>query len=329
MSKSYSFTLKEKRASMRIKVFKIIGLLLVFCSFAQAQQLNPNVRVDTSKIRIGEQFRYEISLPKTVNNVIFPEQLELFNLETVGQSAIDTFQGRVIKTYLLTGFDSGAFYIPSQQLLVNNRRFDTDSIKIEVATVPVDTIANPMFPVKLNAEEPYVFDDFKPVLRAVVLGLFLLIVLYFIYNYFKTKDSKTAKSKPAIPPYDLAKSRLDALDQEVFVKSGRIKEYYSELTDILRTYLEDEYLIPAKESTTDELVEYIKDLKRLNRTGVEDSVVVKIKSLLQDADLVKFAKSNPSEIQLDQDKNKTDYLIDQFKEGLPQVAEEEKEGQDV
>jgi hypothetical protein len=313
---------------MKIKVFKIIGLFLVFCSFAQAQQLNPNVRVDTAKIRIGEQFRYEISLPKTVNNVIFPEQLELFNLETVGQSAIDTFQGRVIKTYLLTGFDSGAFYIPSQQLLVNNRRFDTDSIRIEVATVPVDTLKNPMFPVKLNTAEPYIFDDFKPLLRGFILGLFIVIFIYFVYNYFKTKDSKTTKSKPAIPPYDLAKSRLDALDQESFVKSGRIKEYYSELTDILRTYLEDEYLIPAKESTTDELIEYIKDLKRLKRTGVQDEVVVKIKLLLQDADLVKFAKSNPSEIQLDQDKNKTNYLIDQFREGLPQVTEE-TEGQDV
>jgi hypothetical protein len=87
-------------------------------------------------------------------------------------------------------------------------------------------------------------------------------------------------------------------------------------------------LIPAKESTTDELIEYIKDLKRLKRTGVQDEVVVKIKLLLQDADLVKFAKSNPSEIQLDQDKNKTNYLIDQFREGLPQVTEE-TEGQDV
>ncbi|MDA8595616.1 BatD family protein [Flavobacteriaceae bacterium] len=290
------------------KLNYILGMILLCISPALKAQ-NLEAVVDTTQIRIGEQITYSIVLDKTTNSVIFPEQLELFGLEVVAQSSIDTFKNKVIKQYLITGFDSGSYYIPAQQLLVNNQRYLTDSIKIDVATVAVDTLENPMFPVKSIAAEPYIYDDFRPYVNAGLLILLAIIALYFVYTYFKANKKEAVEMAPAIPPYQLAKQRLDELDPEAL----EAKEFYVELTDILRTYIEDEYLIPAKESTTDELIEYLKDVQTLNRLDLTNDLIKQVKGLLMDADLVKFAKMTPTENQLKQDQKLTAFLVDEFK----------------
>ena len=80
---------------------------------------------------------------KDTANVIFPEKLEnLTSLEIVENIKIDTFKNSLIKKYLMTGFDSGAFYIPSQQIFIKNRAFITDSILINVATIAIGHYKN-------------------------------------------------------------------------------------------------------------------------------------------------------------------------------------------
>ena len=94
---------------------KILFFLLLMCTFTYAQKVS--VATDTTNIRIGEQFLFKIVIKDTAN-VIFPEKLEnLTKLEVVKDIKIDTFKNSLIKKYLMTGFDSGAFYIPTQQIL--------------------------------------------------------------------------------------------------------------------------------------------------------------------------------------------------------------------
>ena len=83
-------------------------------------------------------------------------------MEIVEDLPLDTVKNNLFKKYILTGFDSGAFYIPSQQIFIRNRAYIADSILINVATVAVDTLQQKMFPIKSIQSEPWVFDDFKP-----------------------------------------------------------------------------------------------------------------------------------------------------------------------
>ena len=76
--------------------------------------------IDTTSIRIGEQFQLKISVDET-QNVIIPK-IQLKGLEIIDSTRIDTIKNSLIRRYILTGFDSGAFYIPQQQIFVKNQQ---------------------------------------------------------------------------------------------------------------------------------------------------------------------------------------------------------------
>ena len=97
---------------------RILFFLLLMSTLTFSQKVS--VDIDTTNIRIGEQFLFKIVIKDTAN-VILPEKLEkLTSLEVVKDIKIDTFNNSLIKKYLMTGFDSGAFYIPSQQIFIKN-----------------------------------------------------------------------------------------------------------------------------------------------------------------------------------------------------------------
>ncbi len=280
------------------KYFLHIILLIGF--FATAQK-KPTVsaKVDTTNIRIGEQINYQITVDDAENGVIFPKlQLDsLGKIEIIESLNIDTLKNRLIKKYKLTSFDSGSYVIPKQAIFIWNQPYFTDSIRIDVATVAVDTLKQKMYPIKAILNEPYTFDDFKSYLWW-ILGILLLIalILYFVLRKKETQEEIEAK----IPPYDLALTRLKALDEKQLWQKNKIKKYYVELTDIVRSYIERELNIPALESTTDELMETIIDFNTSSSLNIPDETIKKLQKLLQEADLVKFAKYKPlvNEIEL-------------------------------
>ncbi len=82
--------------------------------------------------------------------------------------------------------------------------------------------------------------------------------------------------------------KLKTLEQQKLWQNNQIKEYYLEISEILRTYLEGRYQVNAMESTTDEIIE------DLNNTDVNKNLNSKLKDVLQQCDLAKFAKFKPS-----------------------------------
>jgi hypothetical protein len=297
-----------------------IFLLISAISFAQ----NPMVKaqIETSQIRIGEQFSYRISVNET-DNVILPK-LELKGLEVIDSAKVDTLNNMLIQKYIITGFDSGAYYIPQQQVYVKNQAYLTDSLLVNVATIAIDTTKVKKFPIKSIKAEPYTFDDFK--IYVYILLAALAIIGFWIY-WFVFRKRKVEEEDPTyrvLPPYDEAIYKLNELDEKLLWQNNKVKEYYSELTEIVRGYIERELKVPALEKTTDEVIETLKDFNEAETINTSKETIKKLKELLQEADLVKFAKSKPLALEIEEDRKDAEAIVSNLKP-KPIIADDELE----
>lgn len=301
------FSIFEKRVR-KISVF----MFFLFCVTPfYAQKSLVKAEVKTSDIRIGEQFNYRITV-KEVENVILPK-LELYGLEVVDSAKTDTINYMLIKNYTITGFDSGSFYIPQQQVFVRNQAYLTDSLLINVATIPVDTTKIKKYAIKSIKKEPYVLDDFKIYIYLLIAAL--LIIGFWIY-WFVIRKQKIEEEKPtyiALTPYDEAMHKLNELDEKLLWQNNKVKQYYSELTDIIRAYIERELKIPALEKTSDEIMETLNDYHEANTINTTRENINKLKKLFQEADLVKFAKSKPLATEIQEDRKDAEEVVHNLK----------------
>jgi hypothetical protein len=100
-----------------------------------------------------------------------------------------------------------------------------------------------------------------------------------------------------------------------------------ELTDIVRTFIEREMNIPALESTTDELLETITDFNASSKLNIPEGTIVKLQGLLQEADLVKFAKSKPLIDEIETHRSSAEVIIDNLHPKTKEKNTEEDDGQ--
>ena len=189
----------------------------------------------------------------------------------------------------MTAFDSGRYYVPKipVSLAVNGtvQTLVTNDIPIEVQTIQTDSTF--LAPNKDIIEEPFRLSELLPF----AIGLAVLIALALLANYFikRNKQNEVPVKEVIIkrPAHEIAFEKLEALKAAKLWQQGEVKKYQSELTYIVREYLENRYEVQALESTTDEI---LKDLKQIDiPTGFED----KLREMLQLADMVKFAKADP------------------------------------
>lgn len=299
-----SFNIKAGSGNAKFK--RIFTLLFLFVSFVGQAQVT--TKIDTTSIRIGEQFNYEIIVDQTAD-VRFPK-FELDSLNRIGvvtAHKIDSLKNQLIKKYTLTSFDSGRYVLPGQEIFIKDKRFLTEDVIIDVATVQVDTIKQPMYHIKEIENEPYLFSDYLNYFW----GLLVFLVVIGIILYFVLRDKPTEEEiLSRIPPFDAAKTRLKELDGKKLISQNKIKLYYVELTDIVRTFIERELNIPALESTTDELLETITDFNASSKLNIPLETLAKLQKLLQEADLVKFAKSKPLQNEISLHRMDAEGIID-------------------
>jgi hypothetical protein len=296
---------------VEVRDFLFFFLFLLFSAVAFTQNPMVKVQIETSNIRIGEQFNLKISVNET-ENVILPK-LELKGLEVIDSAKIDTIRNMIIQKYIITGFDSGAFYIPQQQVFVKNQAFLTDSLLVNVATVATDTTKIKKYPIKSIKKEPYVFDDFKIYIYLLIAAL--IIIGFWIY-YFVIRKRKIDEDEPtykALPPYEEAIYKLNELDEKLLWQNNKVKEYYSELTDIVRGYIERELKVPALEKTSDEIIDMLKDFHDASAINTNKTTIQKLKDLLREADLVKFAKSKPLAPEIEEDRKDAEEVLHNLK----------------
>ena len=302
-------------------------LFTVYVGFSQ-QEPKIFVATDTTQIRIGEQFKFQISIDKKTD-VTFPVLTNLGLLEVISSEDIDTLKNELVKKYVLTGFDSGSFYIPKQQLFLKDKTYYTDSLLINVGNVRVDTVKQKAFGIKHIAEEPMVFDDFKPYFSWFYLIIGFLILLISLYFLLQKKAVKKQAKKEKIPAYQEAIQKFTYLDKMDLLENNQIKEYYIELTEIIRVYLGKEVNVNTLEATTGELIDLINKQNSAKKIGITKDSIKQLQAFLQHADFVKFAKLRPLMGEIQNDRNVAASLLDRMQPILEKYSTEQRQLQEV
>ena len=300
----------------------LFSLFLFLCSFLSFSQVTSSI--DSTKIKIGEEILYTINVQAdSTDVVVFPEEQTFAPLEMIESYKTDTtFEAsklRLIKKYGLTQFDSGHYTIPPQRVLINNKPFLTDSIKVEVADVPVDTTKQKMFDIKPAVEVKSPPFDWLSLLYWLV--PILLIIAIAIY-LFRRKKRKEAAEKQ-LPPYEEAIAAFKQLDNSQLLKENKSKEYYSSLTEIVKRYLDREVDEAALESTSDELITRLMMHKDAGNFDFDLETIRKLDAIFKRADLVKFAKMNQVSGQAEVDRKTIEEIINETHEAVPEPTEEE------
>ena len=308
---------------MKIKLY-ILFFLLSTSLFAQ----KVTTSVDTIKNKIGAEFKLTLKTDvDTLSKVKFPEAKNFGALEVIHSYKIDTVKNgaryELIKKYGLTQFDSGKYTIQRIPVLINGKPVFSDSIKIEVNDVKVDTLKQKMYDIKdiAQAESP---------LGTWWIYLLILLVIgiagYFIYQFIKKRQSQP-KAEVIVfkSPIEKATTLLQQLEIKELWQKGEIKHYYSELTDIARNYIEEEIHIPAMESTTSELIEGLRKAAKQKKLKLSNETVENLEKVLMQADLVKFAKVKPIDYEIEEDKKRISSAIVIIHKSIPEVVEDDDE----
>lgn len=283
----------------RVKLILLMSLLTLVYHSGFAQRHNVTAEIDSVQIWIGQQtklsFTYTQQSEEFVQTPIFSDKIidEIEIVERIENDTVQSPDGYLIinQAYLITSFADSLLLIPSfpftygQDTILSNelslkviQPFDIDLEDIQVADIK--KVFKPKFSLLylLRKSVPW------------LIGLILLVALvYLIYYLIKNRKKEIVEEDKlsAIPPYELAISGLDKVKQEKLWQQGRHKEYHSELTDVLRVYIEGVFDLPAMEMTSDEILSYLKDMNSDNK-----QVYSYLKQILYLADLVKFAKWN-------------------------------------
>ena len=280
------------------------------------------VETNTKNIKIGEQIQYKVSVETPADTpVSFPEGQTFAPLEMVKTRAADTLRDggkyRLVKEYYLTQFDEGKYTIPSQKIRINNKDYFTDSLLVEVHTVAIDTLKQPLHDIKPIQEVKKPFTSYGWILTIIAAVLLLLIVAFVYFVFIRKKKFPFLQTQKKLPPFDRAIQDLKELQNSKYLIQSQHKEYYTRLTDIVKAYLEEEVHILAKESTTDELLTKINLLQEKGKLNLNQETITNLKRVLQTADLVKFAKNKPSDDNAEYDRETIENVVIKTQEAIP------------
>jgi hypothetical protein len=267
-----------------------------------AQNVEVNASIDTNFLLIGEQTQIELKVQYKVDGepitISFPQFTDTINefIEIVYSSPLDTIYPdendlsliEQTKKLTITSFDSGYYEIPYFEFHINNQIFRTGPLYIEVQPMEVDT-ANAIFDIKAPIEEPFsIVDWLKENWVWISIVLVLLIGFIVLYKYLKNRPEPVIEEVvPEIPYYITTLEHLEKLKEDKLWQAGKIKLYHSEISEILRGYLEKRYQIIALENTTNEIMQL------LRFKNIQPDLLANLNQTLTLADLVKFAKEKP------------------------------------
>lgn len=306
--------------------FQILFFLLFFA--ATFGQNRVQTSIDTTRNKIGAQFNLTFKTDvDTLSNVIFPTSEQFGNMLVIRSYVVDTaIKGdryELTKRYGLTQFDSGLYAIPQLKVIINNRVFLTDSLNVEVDNVAVDTLKQKMYDIK-----PIIAvknTDYSSILKYLLIAILILAAGALIYLLIKRQQAKSPLAEILKTPIERATSLLQILEKKELWQKGEVKEYYSELTNIARNYIEEAIHIPAMESTTSELIIGLREAAKQKKMVISPEIMTNLEKVLKQADLVKFAKNKPLDFEIAEDRSRIEKSIITIDKAIPEIVADDLE----
>lgn len=317
------------------KYVLIVMALFALLGGLKAQNVEVEGKVESTDVQVGKPFTLDLSLKVPYGWFVewndfsvdtLSEQIDIIKRSEVERTT-DADSNVIVRQQLtLMTFDTGQIQLPAVGLTYAQSFDDpmrmqafTEPIDLYATTIVVDTL-QPYKPIVEPIAAPIRMKDVYPWLLGVLLLALLLFGIWYLLRRRKAKvdaDGDIVKG-PVIPPYDKAVGDLKRLREEKLWQSGKVKEYFSSLTDIAREYIEGQFGVNAVEMTTDDILEDIKPLRFSQET------YDKLKGTMEVADLVKFAKYSASTLESDTAlSDMTDFVNESYEQFLKRKAEEE------
>jgi len=311
----------------KIAVVSVISIFLslsVFLRSPQAEEIKKEnsitavAKIDKDSVLIGDKLKYtvEVEAGKDVE-VEFPsfdESFADFTIRDFGSSQKIFFgKKKLIRWYLLDTYTTGEYAIPEAVIKYRNKgeeiwdEIEIDEVKVEVKSLleqadSANDICDIKSPLKLLSKARFY----------ILLGVLLVLILSILGLWFFLKRRKAKQDSVSIKsPYQIASEALEELEKKNYLKGGKIKEYYAELSFIIRSYLEGRFSLRAPEMTTEEFLNIARDARQLSREQKN-----LLKEFLSHCDLVKFAKYGPSSSEINASFQSAKELIGQTKESV-------------
>lgn len=263
---------------------------------------------EKDKILIGDQIKFYLEIDKNKGKDIqFPvfendiikgiEIIERFDIEEVGDGK------KLRQSYIITSFEDSLFQIEPFVFKVDGKELKTNPLILKVSNYKPDSA----FVAKIDTTQQIPITDIKAIEKApmtlkeffsrfwwIIVIIILAIVSYFVYQYIKNRPKEEkpifSKPKPKIPAHIIAIEKLEKLKENKLHKQEDLKPFYTEMSNIIRTYIEERFQIAALEQITSEIIDDFNKTQFAN-----NDMNNKLKDLLSLSDMVKFAKDKPDE----------------------------------
>lgn len=292
---------------MRIK--KLYFLPLIICAMmsfinnrGHAQNVYANGSIDRDSISVGQPFNYklDVRIPKDYSlgwtdlKDTLSNSIEIIEVSEISKTPINNSNDLMVSQILtLTSFDTGYIEIPKIGVKYSKELNDTtiltcytNYLDIYVGTSAIDTTLA-YKPIKMPIKQNITFIETAPFIGGALLLAIIILLIIRIVRRSKSKEKPEEEIKPQIPAIITAREKLSQLKEAKLWQSSKSKEYYTDLTDIVREYLKGQFNIDAAEMTSEEILKEVKNLK------LETLLFNKLQNTLITADFVKFAKANP------------------------------------
>ena len=318
------------------KIFIIAcSMLAVAVTPAGAQSHTPTVeaRLEPDSVMVGDRFDCVIEVEKDLVQVVsFPsfDNAPNSDIEIVSESQPDTLmrEGRRLrlrKRYTLQTFAEGRINMGRPGVLyldknITDTLYCRDSLLLTVGTFVIDSTSVPVMTLKPQQTLPFRFGEISGYLMwGLIIALLLAAAAYAavrILHHYGRSVSDLFKTPPPLPPHVVAIKALESLHHQKLWQNGKYKQYYSGITDILRTYIAARYEVGAMEMTSDEIIAAMRGIGELPQKCAMD-----LTEILRNGDLVKFAKAEPDPEQNENDYWRAYYFVEETKVQEEQAGE--------
>ena len=281
---------------------RIIFFILLFIGQQLRAQVMVEARIDSMQILLGELTGVSLDVTcdaKSQVEIPFyqPGQMITDYVPVLAMTPVDTMflnDGQRMSLhckYMITSYDvkplgDTLYNIPPLTVKVDGQEYQTHNLALKVYSMPIDTLhLDQYFGPKTVMPAPFAWEDWRLVVWGSILFFLLVLCITILSVSLHTGKPiiQIIRRKVKQPAHKVALGEIERIKSERTWAQEDSKEYYTQLTDTLRTYIQDRYGFSAMEMTSGEIIE------RLTEENDEEALK-ELRELFQTADLVKFAK---------------------------------------